>query len=74
MSATDADKTHDYAEAVRTMIAHEDDLLNNRMNWLLVVQGLLFAGLGSLKESVSPIPGLAYVLIVFGFLISISRR
>ena len=74
MPSTDTEKTHDYAAAVRTMIAHEDDLLNNRMNWLLVVQGLLFAGLGSLKESASPIPGLPYVLIVFGFLISISSK
>jgi hypothetical protein len=74
MPAHDASKTQEYAEAVRTMIAHEDDLLNNRMNWLLVVQGLLFAALGSLKDSASTIPGLVYVLIAVGFLISISSK
>jgi hypothetical protein len=67
-------KTCEYAQAVRTMIVHEDDLLNNRMNWLLVVQGLLFAALGSLKDSSPQIPGLIYVLIAFGFLISISSK
>ena len=74
MDAAGAVKTHDYADAVRAMIAHEDDLLNNRMNWLLVVQGLLFAGLGSLRDAASPIPGLAYVLVAFGFVISISSK
>lgn len=74
MPAPEALKTHEYAEAVREMIAHEDNLLNNRMNWLLVVQGLLFAGLGSLADAAAPIPGLVYVLIAFGFLISISSK
>jgi hypothetical protein len=76
MSAkNDASKTDEYAEAVRSMIAHEDNLLNNRMNWLLVVQGLLFTALaGTFKEAVSPIPGFVYVLIAFGFLISISSK
>lgn len=70
MQANDTLKTRDYAEAVREMIAHEDDLLNNRMNWLLVIQGLLFAALDSVKNA----PGLVYVLIAFGFLISISSK
>jgi hypothetical protein len=74
MDGNDPLKTHEYAQAVRTMIAHEDDLLNNRMNWLLVVQGLLFAALGSLADVSSSIPGLVYVLIAFGFLISISSK
>ena len=76
MSAkNDASKTDEYAEAVRSMIAHEDNLLNNRMNWLLVVQGLLFTALaGTFKEAVSPIPGFVYILIAFGFLISISSK
>lgn len=74
MHANDASNTQKYAEAVRTMIAHEDSLLDNRMNWLLVVQGLLFAALGSLKEAAPAIPGLVYVLIAFGFLISIASK
>lgn len=74
MQAKDASKTHEYAQAVRTMIAHEDGLLNDRMNWLLGIQGLLFAGLGSLAKADSGAPGLVYVLIAFGFLISISSK
>jgi hypothetical protein len=62
--------TCDYANAIREMIAHEDELLNNRMNWLLVVQGLLFAALNPAKGT----SGLVYVLIAFGFLISISSK
>ncbi len=74
MPVKDASKTHEYAQAVREMIAHEDQLLNNRMNWLLVVQGLLFAALGSFKDAAPPVPGLVYVLIAFGFLISVSSK
>ena len=74
MNENDTSTTREYADAVRTMIAHEDDLLNNRMNWLLGVQGLLFAALGSLKDGAPLVPGLVYILIAFGFLISISSK
>jgi hypothetical protein len=74
MDEDSALKSREYAEAVRALIAHEDDLLNERMNWLLGVQGLLFAALGSLKEGAYPVPGLVYILIAFGFMISISSK
>ncbi|MBI4721170.1 MAG: hypothetical protein HY770_08140 [Chitinivibrionia bacterium] len=70
MQENDTSNTIDYAKAVREMIAHEDELLNNRMNWLLVVQGLLFAAYSSAASS----RGFAYVLIALGFLISISSK
>ena len=70
MPINDLSKTRNYAQAVREMIAHEDELLNNRMNWLLVAQGLLFAALDSVQDT----PGLVYVLIAFGLLIAISSK
>ena len=60
--------TEDYSKAIREMIAHEDDLLNNRMNWLLAVQGLLFTALKSAQDN----PPFVYILITFGFLIAVS--
>ena len=37
---------------VRDYIVHEDSLINFRLNWLLVIQGLLFAAYGlSIRES-----------------------
>ncbi len=38
----------DYYKLFRDQIVHEDNLINNRTNWLLAAQGLLFAALGVL--------------------------
>jgi len=35
----------DDAETIRTMIRHENDLVNHRLTWLLTVEGLLLAGI-----------------------------
>jgi hypothetical protein len=34
------------AAIIRSMIAHEDDLTNQRMTWLVTLHGFLFAALG----------------------------
>jgi hypothetical protein len=34
------------AEVIRTMIRHENDLVNHRLTWLLALEGFLFAGIG----------------------------
>jgi len=70
MKPTDTSSTQAYANAVREMIAHEDDLLNNRMNWLIAVEGLLFSALAGAQGS----PQFVYALIVFGFLIAVSAK
>ena len=36
----------DSAKIIRSMLQHEDRLVNDRINWLTTVQGLLFASLG----------------------------
>ena len=32
---------------IRSMIQHENDLINSRMGWMITLQGLLFAALGA---------------------------
>jgi hypothetical protein len=39
-------KTVPYDEIIRSMIQFENQLINNRMNWMAAFQGLLFASLG----------------------------
>jgi hypothetical protein len=41
----------DYYKLFRDQIVHEDNLINNRTNWLLAAQGLLFAALGVLIKT-----------------------
>ncbi len=46
----------DFADRIRSMIEHENTLENNRLNWLLVTQGLLFAAIGvALEPNVRPL-------------------
>ena len=48
-----------YYKLFREQIVHEDNLINNRTNWLLAAQGLLFAAFGVLvntSEGCSPVP------------------
>ena len=48
-----------YYKLFRDQIVHEDNLINNRTNWLLAAQGLLFAAFGVLvgmSEGCSPVP------------------
>jgi hypothetical protein len=67
----------------RDYMKHEDDLLNQRTTWLLVIQGFLFATLAVLGEWVSPKDPLSdllrterlyliYVLVFVGILIAVA--
>lgn len=62
----------DQFDVARELIRHEDGLINNRVTWLLVLQGFLFnafvGGVGLLfgKESSRPIPG---ALVVTGLIV-----
>ena len=55
-----------YANVIREMIRHEDDLLIGRTNWLMTLQGLLFAALAFAWD----IERLPLVFIIFGALFS----
>jgi len=50
----------------REQIVHEDNLINNRTNWLLAAQGLLFAAFGVLvntSKGFSPVPSKVKLLM-----------
>jgi hypothetical protein len=57
-----------YSDAIRTMIDNETTLVSNRMNWMLVLQGFLFASTAQL----APYPLLVGMLAILGIGISIS--
>jgi hypothetical protein len=62
--------THD-AETIRGMIEHENELINNRVSWLMTFQGLLFTCVGFVwdKQRVDMlIPGLCLLGIVIAVL------
>ncbi|MGB9458289.1 MAG: alpha-amylase family glycosyl hydrolase [Bryobacteraceae bacterium] len=59
-----------YAEAIRNMINNETGMVANRMNWMFVLQGLLFTAAGNLQKH-SLLIG---VLAVLGIGVSVSIR
>ncbi|MGA8580483.1 MAG: hypothetical protein WB579_17490 [Bryobacteraceae bacterium] len=62
-----------YAEAIRNMISNETGMVANRMNWMFVLQGLLFSAAGSLQSNQSHrllIP----VIAVLGIGVAVSIR
>ncbi len=64
----DAEK---FANQTRSMIEHENTLENNRLNWLLIAQGLLFAAVGvAIQAKVNVI--FIYICAVAGLTISLS--
>jgi hypothetical protein len=60
--------TSEYSNVIRTMIAHEDSLANSRANWLILIQGLLFAAFSGLEDHRQII----FVLAAVGIVVSIS--
>ena len=56
-------------ETVRDLVRHENDLVNQRIGWLVQTQGLLFAALAFAWEKV---PGLSYILAALGIASAIS--
>jgi len=63
-------KLSEFTQFIRGKVEHEDALRNNRMMWFVLIEGLLFAGLGALlKEKailVSVLSGVG-VLVSFSF-------
>ena len=56
----------DKANVIREMIRHEDDLLLGRTNWLMTLQGLLFAALAFGWDR----PWLPFLIVALGILFS----
>jgi hypothetical protein len=66
---TDQKKYDDLAVAIRDLIKHENDLVNQRIGWLVQTQGLLFAALAFAWEKA---PKLSYILSGVGIATAIS--
>ncbi len=57
-------------ETIRSMIAHENQLMNQRTTWLVTVQGLLFAALGFAWDRHGAQP-LIFILCLLGTAVSL---
>jgi hypothetical protein len=62
--------TTDLYEKYTSRMRFEHDLINNRITWLLVSQGLLFSAYSSSFESLKENTGLRSILPVLGILLS----
>ena len=61
------------AKTIRYMLQREEDLLNNRISWLMTIQGLLFASLGFAWDK-KDASGLIIVFALLGIFVSASAR
>lgn len=61
--------TEEYAAIIRSMIEHENTLLNHRMTWMGTLQGLLVAAVGFLWKIDNH---LILLICIFGFCSSAS--
>jgi len=68
---TSSPDNQDSASIIRAMIEHENEQQNNRLTWLLTVQGLLFAGL-SFAWDKTDARQLVQVLCLMGALVALS--
>ena len=50
MDTSDYDQIYKYVAEIRSMIQHENALLNARMGWMWTLQGLLFGAISFLWE------------------------
>ncbi len=50
-NSIDCDRANQYLGSIREMIRHEDQLLNQRLTWMWILQGLLFNSAGFLWTS-----------------------
>ena len=64
-------KVDDYADKIRLLIEHENNLENNRIQWMLVIQGFLLAAFGTTLNSSFP-NKIVFVFSVIGFITSLS--
>lgn len=64
---------YEFYEACQNFIVHQNTLVNERLTWLLVAQGLLFTAFGIVidKDGDDMIRRLRHVLPIFGFLSSL---
>ncbi|WP_024833608.1 hypothetical protein [Ruminiclostridium josui] len=59
-----------YHNVIREMIKEETSIVNNRMNWLILLEGFLFAAYSSLTTRGFSL----YIIGILGFVISLCMR
>jgi len=59
-----------YADAIRAMIGHETDVVSNRMNWLILLQALLFTAVADVRHDKI----IVTVVAALGCVIAVSMR
>lgn len=65
------DKTECTYEMLRKQIEHEDELINQRLQWLLTTTTILFAGLGLFdKTNNQMLPVIQFIIPILGYIIS----
>ena len=57
-----------FSDKIRELISKEDRLINNRMNWFLVIQGFLFTAFATVDQ----LSIFRYVLTVVGLVMPLS--
>ncbi|MBT3878054.1 MAG: hypothetical protein HOF76_03225 [Candidatus Scalindua sp.] len=67
----------DKSEVYRDLIRHENELTNHRLSWFILMQAVLFAGLGTMwGKDVTPLLILSavgfVVCIPFGYVLSLN--
>ncbi len=61
-----------YFERIRSLVVHEDDLVNNRLTWLLTIEGFLISGFVLVQQSaLSNDPPFAVIACTEGLFICI---
>ncbi len=60
------------ANVIRSMIQHENSLTNDRISWLVTIQGLLFASFGIVWNSNTLSKELLSILGLLGILVAVS--
>jgi hypothetical protein len=69
-SGDEPSRDNNYRAVIRSMIQHEDQLRNQRLGWLLTLNGFLFAGLGFAWSKANG--WLVAVFAIVGVAVSIS--
>ncbi len=69
MSSLDTDGTREEAKIVRSMIEHENILLNNRIALALITQGFLIVSMGFFWDKSQ---GVLKLITILGILLSVS--
>jgi hypothetical protein len=68
-----SDDLKEVESRIRGMIQHENDLLNHRIQWFLIINGFLLSATASLKAQPSSDTLLMLIILaIVGFLISVS--